>query len=142
MNINLMISLCLIFNFVNLPVNNTVTIPPPKVIRSVYTDIPKKDNWVTIPKGTNEITIYVEAQNTETVLFWLIPAGTQTWWERRLIGYDINEDKKNKFNETQKYSFTWKIDKPFLHDHLVVELVGMSEIRSGGSINISMEINE
>jgi hypothetical protein len=136
------ISLSLILNFGNLSVNNSVTVPSPKVITSAYTNIPEKDNWVTVPKGTKEITIYVEAQNTETVLFWLIPTGTQTWWERKLIGYDINEDKRTKFNETQKYSLTWKIDEPFLHDHLVVELVGMHEVTGGGSINISMERNE
>jgi hypothetical protein len=133
------IPLCLIINFSTLALNNNVIIPSPKVITSVYTNIPAEDNWVTLPKGTKEITIFVEAQNTETVLFWLIPTGTETWWERELIGYTINEDKRKKFHETQKYSVTWKIDEPFLHHHLVVELVGMNGVKSGGSLNISME---
>ncbi|MFE8703000.1 hypothetical protein ACFYKX_20535 [Cytobacillus sp. FJAT-54145] len=133
------ISLSVLFNWGYMTVNNEVNVPPPKVIKTVYTNIPEDNNWVTIPKGTKEITISVEAKNTETVLFWLIPTGTETWWERRLIGYDINENKENKFNETQKFSLTWKIDRPFLHDHLIVELVGMHEVTGGGSINISME---
>ncbi|MFA9560677.1 hypothetical protein ACERII_25605 [Evansella sp. AB-rgal1] len=133
------ISLSLILNFSNLAADNSVTVPSPKVITSAYTNIREKDNWVIVPGGTKEITIYVEAQNTETVLFWLIPTGTETWWERKLIGYDINEDKGNKLNETQKYSLTWKIDEPFLHNHLVVELIGKNEVKDGGSINIYME---
>ncbi len=134
-----LISLNLIINLTNLAVNNKVIVPSPKVITSAFTNIPVKDNWVTVPEGTKEITIFVEAQNTETVLFWLIPTGTETWWERKLIGYDINEDKSKKFDETQKYSLTWKIDEPFLHHHLVVEVVGMNRVTSGGSININTE---
>lgn len=137
-----LISLNLIINLSNLVVNNKVIVPSPKVITSAYTNIPVKDNWVTVPEGTKEITIFVEAQNTETVLFWLIPTGTETWWERELIGYDINEDKRKKFDESQTYSLTWKIDEPFLHHHLVAELVGMNGVKSGGSINISMESTE
>ncbi|QOR69003.1 hypothetical protein IM538_19440 [Cytobacillus suaedae] len=125
-----------------LTVNNNVVVPSPNVITSVYTNISEKNNWITISKGTKEITFFVEAQNTETVLFWLIPTGTETWWERKLIGYDINEDKSKKFDETQKYSLTWKIDEPFLHHHLVVELVGMNKVTSGGSINITTESTE
>jgi hypothetical protein len=87
-----------------------------------YTDISLKDNWVGIPKGTKKITIYVEAKDTETVLFWLIPTGTQTWNERELIGYDINDDNDNKF------SLTWEINKPFLHNHLQVQALGMDGI--------------
>ncbi|MBE4906956.1 hypothetical protein IMZ08_02650 [Bacillus luteolus] len=134
-----LISLNLIINLTNLAVNNKVIVPSPKVITSAFTNIPVKDNWVTVPEGTKEITIFVEAQNTETVLFWLIPTGTETWWERKLIGYDINEDKSKKFDETQKYSLTWKIDEPFLHHHLVVEVVGMNRVTSGGNININTE---
>ncbi|MBT2641903.1 hypothetical protein J7I80_06680 [Bacillus sp. ISL-41] len=119
-----------------------MTVPPPKVIQSAYTNIPETNNWVTVPKGTEEITIYVEADNTETVLFWLIPTGTQTWWERTLIGYAINTDKEGTFNSPQTFSLTWKIDKPFLHDHIEVQLIGMNEATSGGSINITMERNE
>ena len=126
-------------NLSHIPYNNQDTIPPPKVIKEPHTNFPKKENWVTIPKGKNEIIISLEAQNTETVLFWLIPTGTQTWWERRLIGYDINKDKENKFNKTQKYSLIWKIDEPFLHHHLEVELIGMNEVIDGGIINIHTE---
>jgi hypothetical protein len=137
-----LISLSLFYNLGNITVNNQVSVPPPKVIKSAYTNIPEKNNWVTLQKGTKEITISVEAENTETVLFWLIPAGTQTWWERRLIGYAINTEKEKTFNNPQTFSLTWKVDQPFLHDHLEVQLIGMQETIRGGSINISMESSE
>lgn len=134
-----LISLSLFCNFRTMTANSEVTIPSPKVIKGAYTNIPESDNWVTVPKGTKVITIYVEAENAETVLFWLIPTGTQTWWERRLIGYTINTDIKSTFNSPQMFSLTWKIDKQFLHDHIDVELIGMNEITSGGIINIHMD---
>ena len=136
--LKMFISVSLFCNIANtIFTSNEVTVPPPKVIKEAYTNITEKNNWVTVPKGTKEITIYVEAENTETVLFWLIPTGTQTWWERRLIGYDINKEMEKSFHKPQRFSFTWKIDEPF--DHLVVELIGMQDVMNGGSINISME---
>ncbi|WP_231734822.1 hypothetical protein [Bacillus sp. FJAT-29937] len=135
----IMISLTLLSSLGSIPFNNQNSVPAPKVIKSIYTNIPEKNNWVIVPKGTKEITISVEAENTETVLFWLIPTGTQTWHERRLLGYSINKDVKNQFNKNHVFSLTWKIDEPSLLDHLVVELIGMEEVTNGGSINISME---
>lgn len=135
----IMISLTLLSSLGSIPFNNQNSVPAPKVIKSIYTNIPEKDNWVTVPKGTKELTISVEAENTETVLFWLVPTGTQTWHERRLIGYVINKDNEHQFNKNHVYSLTWKIDEPSLLDHLVVELIGMQEVTNGGSINISME---
>ena len=64
-------------------------------IKSIYKDNPKDGTWVQIPKGTKKMTFHVEAENTETILFWLIPTGTQTWTERKLIGYDIRENQTN-----------------------------------------------
>lgn len=54
----------------------------------VFTDIPEESGWWVVPSGVNKMNIYAESKNTETVLFWLIPTGTQTWRERELIGYD------------------------------------------------------
>lgn len=114
----------------NVPIKaNTEYVPPSPKIEKFYTSIPEKDNWVRVPEGTKEITIYVEALNTETVLFWLIPTGTQQWYERKLIGYDIKDDGDNKF------SLTWKIPRP-LHDHLEVQALGENEI-AGRILNIT-----
>ncbi|UII57667.1 hypothetical protein LS684_09695 [Cytobacillus spongiae] len=137
--LNMLISLSLFCNLGMIQANNQMTVPPPKVMKSAYTNIPETNNWVIIPKGVDEITIYVEAENAETVLFWLIPTGTQTWWERSLIGYAINTEKEAIFKSPQTFSITWKIDKPFLHDHIEVQLIGMNESTSGGSINITMD---
>ncbi|WP_262173663.1 hypothetical protein [Saccharococcus sp. Marseille-Q5394] len=109
-----------------------ITTPTPSIKR-IYTDYPKDGIWVLIPKGTKQITFYVEAENTETVLFWLIPTGTQTWTERKLIGYDIRENPTDS-----NFSLTWAIDKPYLHDHLHVQALG-DEILEQDIINLSME---
>ncbi|WP_456279121.1 hypothetical protein [Bacillus sp. AK128] len=104
--------------------------PNPKVL-SISTDYPNDGNWIQIPKGTKEITFEVKAANTETVLFWLIPTGTQTWAERKLIGYDI---KENEYDHD--FSLTWKIDIPDLHDHLHIQAIGDGV--SNHIINLSM----
>jgi hypothetical protein len=100
-------------------------------ILSISTDYPNDGNWIRIPKGTKEITFEVKAENTETVLYWLIPTGTQTWTERKLIGYDIKENQNDN-----SFSLTWKIDKPYLHDHLHIQAIG--EGVSNGIMNLSM----
>ena len=102
-------------------------------IKSIYTDYPKDGTWVQIPKGTKKITFHVEAENTETILFWLIPTGTQTWTERKLIGYDIRENQTDN-----NFSLTWNIDKPYLHDHLYIQAIG-DEIVEQDVINLYME---
>lgn len=103
----------------------------PKII-SFYTDYPKDGIWVQIPKGTKKITFNVKADKTETVLFWLIPTGTQTWNQRRLIGYDIKEGE-----EDNNFSLTWIIDRPFLFDHLHIQALG--EGIANDTLNLKME---
>ncbi|GGI11546.1 hypothetical protein [Gottfriedia solisilvae] len=88
-------------------------------IKNLKTNYPKEGTWVKIPKGAKIVTLQVEAENTETVLFWIIPTGTQTWTERKLIGYDIKEGE----NDTN-FSLTWKINKPYLHDHIYIQALG------------------
>lgn len=103
------------------------------VIKNIYTNYPKDGIWVQLPKGTKEITFYVEAENTETVLFWLIPTGTQTWTERKLIGYDIREDVTDN-----NFSFTWHIDRSYLLDHLFIQAIGEEKVEQD-MINLYME---
>ncbi|NEU31446.1 hypothetical protein GN156_11790 [bacterium LRH843] len=100
---------------------NTEYISPSPKIEKFYTSIPEKDNWVTVPKDTKELTIYVEPTYTETVLFWLIPTGTTTWNERKLIGYDTNHDGDNKFTLSRK------VPKHLLN-HLEIQALGENEI--------------
>lgn len=101
-------------------------------IKCINTDYPKDGMWVQIPKGAEKITFHVESKNTETVLFWLIPTGTQTWTERKLIGYDIRENQSDN-----NFSLTWNIDKPYLHDHLHIQAIGEG-IVANDIINLSM----
>ena len=110
--------------------NTDIVLPSPKIIK-FYTNIEEKDNWIQVPKGMEEIEIHVEASNTETVLFWLIPTGTATWNERKLIGIDINDDGDNIF------SISWTPPGQ-LHDHLHVQAIGENEITSS-ILNISTD---
>jgi len=106
--------------------------PMPQII-SINTDFPEVGGWVQIPKGTERITFSIEAEHAETILFWLIPTGTQTWSERKLIGYDIRENESDK-----SFSLTWNIDKPYLHDHIYIQAIGDDKV-SNEIINVAME---
>lgn len=104
---------------------------PPRII-NIDTDYPRDGIWVRIPKNTKSITFKVKAHNTETVLFWIMPTGTQTWNLRKLIGYDIKEsDKDNEF------SITWVIDQPTLLNHLHIQALG--EGVANDTINLIMD---
>ena len=48
-----------------------------------------------------------------------MPTGTQTWNQRRLIGYDIK-----KHDEDGHFSLTWVIDRPSLLEHLHIQVLG------------------
>ncbi|MDM5155809.1 hypothetical protein QUF88_19040 [Bacillus sp. DX1.1] len=98
----------------------------PEIIKT-YTNIPEIDNWVTVPKDTKEIIIYVKAKHTETMLFWLIPTGTATWKERKLLGYDTDG--------TDGWSLKWHVSGRILHDHIHVQALGSTSI-SNDSINV------
>lgn len=76
------------------------------------------------------MTIYVEAKNTETVLFWLISTGTQTWKARGLIGYD--KDGRDG------WSFTWNFGDRMFHDHIHVQAIGEDSV-SSDTFNVSRE---
>lgn len=110
--------------------NSEVIAPSPDIVK-FYTSVPVKDNWIEVPEGMKELTIEVEALNTETVLFWLIPTGSAQWNERELIGYDIKDDRDNYF------SITWNIPRQ-LQDHLHVQALGENEI-SSFILNITTE---
>ncbi|WP_419880531.1 hypothetical protein ACN6MY_12735 [Peribacillus sp. B-H-3] len=100
-------------------VENQKVVPAPPKIISFDTDYPKNGIWVQIPKGAKKIKFNVRAENTETVLFWIMPTGTQTWKERKLIGYDIKEDDKDN-----QFSITWTIERPSLLDHVHIQALG------------------
>ncbi|MEK4339110.1 hypothetical protein [Brevibacillus sp. FSL L8-0710] len=100
------------------------------VITSISTDLPKEGNWWRVPKGVKQLTIQVEAKNAETVLFWIIPTGTQTWGERELIGYDKNG--------SDGWSLTWRFGDRKFHDHIQVQAIG-DETVANEIINVTSE---
>ena len=62
------------------------------------------------------MTITVEAENVDVVLFWIAPTGTGTGLERELIGYDLDG--------SDGWSIHWKFGNRTFHDHITVQVLG------------------
>ncbi|GIP05676.1 hypothetical protein [Paenibacillus lautus] len=90
------------------------------VIDRVYTDAKEEYGWWVVPKNSKSITIYVEAQNAQAVLFWSTPTGTEVGKERELIGYDIDGE--------DGWSFEWDIQDKSLHNHITVQALGVDTL--------------
>ncbi|MFC7679044.1 hypothetical protein [Paenibacillus sp. GCM10028914] len=86
-------------------------------IDKVYTDAKKKDGWWVVPQDAETLTIHVEAQHADIVLFWSSPTGTETGKERELIGYDIDGD--------DGWSLKWDIKGQSFHNHIGVQVLGI-----------------
>ncbi|MEF7438924.1 hypothetical protein V4V36_10660 [Paenibacillus lautus] len=92
----------------------------PVMIDKVYTDSEEEYGWWVVPRDADTITIYVEAQHADTVLFWSAPTGTEVGKERKLIGYDIDGE--------DGWSFEWNIKDQLLHNHIDVQALGIDGI--------------
>ncbi|WP_413376522.1 hypothetical protein [Paenibacillus taichungensis] len=86
------------------------------IITNVETNYPEKEGWIVIPTDSTELNVTVEATNAETLLFWAVPTGTETWGERELIGYDTNGN--------DGWKITWDIAGKSLHQHVIVQALG------------------
>lgn len=86
-------------------------------ILNVSTNLTKESNWWVVPKGATTMTINVEAENTDIVLFWISPTGTETGKERTLIGYDVDG--------SDGWSYTWDFGDMTFHDHIQVHALGI-----------------
>ncbi|WDQ35132.1 hypothetical protein PTQ21_13225 [Paenibacillus marchantiae] len=86
------------------------------MIANVETNFPEKEGWIIIPTDSTELNVTVEATNAETLLFWTVPTGTETWGERELIGYDTNGN--------DGWKITWNIAGKSLHHHVIVQALG------------------
>jgi hypothetical protein len=85
-------------------------------ILEVNTDLEKENGWFIVPEGVNTMTISAEAENVETMLFWITPTGTATWGERTLIGIDIDGN--------DGWSFKWEFGDRIFHDHITLQALG------------------
>lgn len=85
-------------------------------ILKVETDLEVKDGWHIVPEGVTTMTISVEVENVDTILFWIAETGTGTWGERQLIGYDIDG--------SDGWSITWEFGDRKFHDHILVQVLG------------------
>lgn len=54
-------------------------------IQKVNTDLEVEHGWHIVPEGIKKITISMEAENVETILFWIAPTGTETWGKELLL---------------------------------------------------------
>ena len=88
-------------------------------ISKITTDLEVKDNWLVVPEGVRTMTIHVEADHTETVLFWLAPTGTETGKEKILLGYDTDG--------SDGWSFEWEFGDAVLHDHISIQALGVDD---------------
>ncbi|WEK55768.1 MAG: hypothetical protein P0Y55_06910 [Candidatus Cohnella colombiensis] len=98
-------------------------------VSKVYTDLPEESGWTVVSEAVSSMTIYVEANYTDTVLYWLVPTGTQTWGERTLIGYDRDG--------SDGWSIQWDFGDRALHDHIYVQALGSDGVsQASRTINV------
>ena len=86
-------------------------------ILKVDTDLEKEHVWHFVPEGVNTMTISVEVENVETILFWITETGTGTWAERTLIGYDIDA--------SDGWSITWDFGDRLFLDYITIQALGI-----------------
>ncbi|WZL79113.1 hypothetical protein QBE55_02790 [Eubacteriales bacterium mix99] len=98
------------------PTNQSKELDTHAQIFKVYTDLSEKDGWWVVPRERKEVTFFTEVKNTDTVLFWATPTGTETWTERELIGYDIDG--------SDGWSFTWEFGDRSFHDRIYIQALG------------------
>ncbi|PZT53231.1 hypothetical protein [Paenibacillus silvae] len=116
----------------NLETENVQRKESAPMITSIKTNFPEKEGWVVVPANSSDLTVTVEATNAETLLFWSVPTGTETWGERELIGYDTSG--------SDGWKITWNIAGKSLHNHLVVQALGSDgKTITDKTINITNE---
>ena len=99
-------------------------------ILKVDTDLEKEHVWHFVPDGVSAMTISVEVENVETILFWISETGTGTgtWAERTLIGYDIDG--------SDGWSITWEFGDRIFLDFITIQALG-----SDGATQATESIN-
>ena len=102
-------------------------------ISKVYTDLEVENGWSIVPENVREMTITVEAENVDSVLFWIAPTGTGTGLERELIGYDLDG--------RDGWSITWQFGERTFHDHITVQALG-SDYSTQTSETLNIHSNE
>lgn len=97
-------------------------------ILKVDTDLEEEHIWHFVPEDVDTMSISVEAENVETILFWISPTGTDTWGERTLIGYDIDG--------SDGWSITWEFG-----DRIFLDLITIQALGSDGVTQAKETIN-
>lgn len=98
----------------------------------VSANLREDSGWWIVSKNATDMTIYAEAQNADTVLFWFVPGGTDKWSERELLGSDTDS--------SDGWSFQWKFEKRSFHDYIHVQALGQDGLtQAGQTLNITTE---
>lgn len=113
--------------------NQTENIDYKAQVLKVNTDLEEKYGWHIVPKGVSTMTISVEVENVETILFWIAETGTETWGERTLIGYDIDG--------SDGWSIEWEFGDRIFHDHITVQALGSDHTtQAKTTINVHSDV--
>lgn len=116
----------------SMDVENKTINPNAAYISSVNTDLVKRDNWHIVEPDAKSITIEVDAENTSTVLFWVVPTGTEVGAQKTLIGIDLDG--------SDGWSCTWMFGDRSIHDHIVVQALAEDSVTmSEAVINVTHE---
>ncbi|MDT9726187.1 hypothetical protein DUZ99_14495 [Xylanibacillus composti] len=108
---------------------------PRASITNVFLDLQEKSGWWVVPEEATSLTIHVEAKNTDTVLFWLVPTGTEAWGERTLMGYDQDA--------SDGWSLRWDFGDRKLHNRIYVQALGIDGVSMDSqSINVTADVPE
>ncbi|PHG56461.1 hypothetical protein [Bacillus toyonensis] len=75
-----------------------------------------KEGWISLPKTDGTLTVTITAINAKRIKFYLIPTGTATYNQRKLIG--SSEGKNGEF----VFKWNFKGDQDIFH-HFAVEVI-------------------
>jgi hypothetical protein len=97
--------------------------------------IPKPEgNWVYIQKGSGEMVIKAITRNVQRIKVWIVPTGTQTWAERKLLC----DQSGNK----DIWKCIWRYTaEETIHYHVVIRVEGKSGV-SEEIINVTRRHNQ
>ncbi|PGZ99835.1 hypothetical protein COE51_08565 [Bacillus pseudomycoides] len=75
-----------------------------------------KNGWISLPKTDGTLTVRVTAKNTKRIKFYLIPTGTATYNQRKLIG--------SSWGKNGKFVFKWNFkENQNIFHHFAVEAI-------------------
>lgn len=93
-----------------------------------------KNGWISLPKTDGTLTVNITAKNAKMIKFYLIPTGTATYNQRKLIG--ISRESNGDFI----FKWHFRRDK-FIFHHFAIEVINSKDqiAASGVLFNVTNE---